>query len=84
MSIIHAELVCMGASPGVSVAPVPSKMQFAIWVPLTPIVRVVTPHQKRQVPLVIEAIWTTGPVVSRIVPPMLRVIVRLAGVAGVL
>ena len=30
VSMVQAELVCMGASPGVRVAPVPSKMQFAI------------------------------------------------------
>ena len=83
VSIVHAELVCIGASPGVKVAPVSSKMQLAICVPLAPAVRVVTLHRSRHTPVVTDAICTTAPVVMRIVPPMFNVIVKLAGVAGV-
>ena len=83
VSIVHVELVCIAASPGVNVEPVPSKMQLAIWVPLAPVVRVVTAQRSRHTPFVTLAIWTTAPVVIRIVPPIFSVTVRLAGVAGV-
>jgi len=83
VSIVHVLLVCSGDSPAVKVAPVPSKIQFAIWVPDAPAVRVVSPHRSLQVPFVTLAICTTAPVVMRIVPPTKIEMVRLAGVAGV-
>jgi hypothetical protein len=83
VSTVHAELSCIGDSPGVRVTPVSSKMQFAICVPLEPVVLVVTRHLKRHTPVVTEAICTTAPVVMRVVPPIFRLMVRLAGVAGV-
>lgn len=81
--MVHAALTCIGASPGVRVEPVPLKMQFAICVPDAPVVRVVITQSRFQTPNVTDAIWITAPVVIRIVPPTLKSIVRLAGVAGV-
>jgi hypothetical protein len=73
----------MGDSPGVSDAPVISKTQFAICVPLTPVVLVVIPQFKRHVPLVVEASVTKDPVVIRVDPPINREIVKLVAVTGV-
>ena len=56
VSMVQVEAVCSGASPGVSVDPVPSKIQLAICVPLAPAVRVVSIQFKRQTPLVTDAI----------------------------
>ena len=84
VSGVQVEELNIGASPGVIVAPVPTNMQLAIWVPPAPAVRVVTSQIISQTPLVTEAICTTGVVVTRTEPPIRMSIVRLAGVAGVL
>src|SRR6185369_13220307 len=86
VSTVQVELVCIEALAEVNAESELgdiSKMQFAICVPLTPAVLVVTPQCRRHTPFVMLGRTVTAPVVMRELPPIFRLMVRVRALAGV-